>query len=170
MDYENFYEKELRKIFGNDDVFSNTKYISGVCYGELDNDLKVKCQLETSYIAKERDLVEISIINRKEGVVDTHKINFLDVWGAFPVPDNPNFPDGIAPHIWTYDYKTEWYGIAPQKHHYEMLRETIKSYIDIFRDKSLEREQKPSIKKQLTGNKTKATSTPKNPKRTEECL
>ena len=33
MSTNNFLENELRKIFGNDDMFSNTKYISGVCYG-----------------------------------------------------------------------------------------------------------------------------------------
>ena len=48
MSTNNFLENELRKIFGNDDMFSNTKYISGVCYGELDNELKVKCQIDDS--------------------------------------------------------------------------------------------------------------------------
>ena len=48
MSTNNFLENELRKLFGNDDMFSNTNYISGVCYGELDSDLKIKCQIADS--------------------------------------------------------------------------------------------------------------------------
>jgi hypothetical protein len=149
----NFLEDELRKIFGNDDMFSNTKYISGICYGELDNELKVKCQIKDSCVYGNYDVLKLSVINRKEGVVDTHTIQFFDVWGKLPVPGNPNFPDGVAPHIWTYDRKTEWYAAAPKEKHYEIVRENVRNYLDIFRDKSMEHEQKPSIKKQLADNK-----------------
>ena len=81
MTVNNFLENELKKIFGNDDMFSNTKYVSGSCYGELDNDLKVKCRITDSSVYQDYDTVEISIINRKEGVVDAHSIKFVDIWG-----------------------------------------------------------------------------------------
>lgn len=153
MSTNNFLENELRKIFGNDDIFSNTKYISGICYGELDNELKVKCQISDSCVYGNYDVLKISVINRKEGVVDNHKIQFFDVWGKLPVPNNHNFKDGVAPHIWAYEGKTEWYAAAPKEKHYEILRENAKSYLDIFRDKSVELEPKPSIKKQFSNNK-----------------
>ncbi len=152
MSTNNFLENELRKIFGNDDIFSNTKYISGICYGELDNELKVKCKIDDSCVRGNYDVLKISVINRKDGVVDTHTIQFLDVWGRFPVPGNPNFKDGVAPHIWAYQGKPEWYAAAPKEKHYEILRDIVENYLDIFRDKSMEQEQKPSIKKQLSGN------------------
>lgn len=157
MSVNKFLEKELQKIFGTDDIFSNTKYISGVCYGELDNDLKVKCQFDTSFVMGHYDLLQISIINRKEGVIDKHKINFIDVWGKIPFPNNPNFPNGVEPYIWTYNGKTEWYNPAPKERHYEILRDNVKNYLDIFRDKSIELEPKPSIKKQLSDNKNIST-------------
>ena len=156
MSTNNFLENELRKIFGNDDIFSNTKYISGICYGELDNELKVKCQIKDSCVYGNYDVLKISVINRKDGVVDNHTIQFFDVWGRFHVPGNPNFKDGVAPHIWAYEGKPEWYAAAPKEKHYEILRENVKYYLDIFRDKSIEREQKPSIKKQLATNKETA--------------
>lgn len=153
MTVNNFLENELKKIFGNDDMFSNTKYVSGSCYGELDNDLKVKCRITDSSVYQDYDTVEISIINRKEGVVEAHSIKFVDIWGRFPVPNNPNFPDGIVPHIWVYNGKTEWYSPIPKDNQYMMLRKCIRDYLDIFRDNRLEREQKPSIKKQLADKK-----------------
>lgn len=156
MSTNNFLENELRKIFGNDDIFSNTKYISGVCYGELDNELKVKCQIDDSGVSRNYDVLRISVINRKDGVVDKHAIQFFDVWGKLPVPNNHNFKDGVAPHIWVYDGKTEWYAAAPKEKHYEILRDNVKNYLDIFRDKSIEHEQKPSIKKQLAEKKEAA--------------
>ena len=156
MSTNNFLENELRKIFGNDDIFSNTKYISGVCYGELDNELKVKCQIDDSGVSRNYDVLRISVINRKDGVVDKHAIQFFDVWGKLPVPNNHNFKDGVAPHIWVYDGKTEWYAAAPKEKHYEILRDNVTNYLDIFRDKSMEHEQKPSIKKQLAEKKETA--------------
>ena len=84
MSTNNFLENELRKIFGNDDIFSNTKYISGVCYGELDNELKVKCQIDDSVVSRNYDVLRINVINRKDGVVDKHSIRFFDVWAIFP--------------------------------------------------------------------------------------
>ena len=156
MSTNNFLENELRKIFGNDDMFSNTKYISGVCYGELDNELKVKCQIDDSGVSRNYDVLRMTVINRKDGVVDKHAIQFFDVWGRLPVPGNPNFKEGVAPHIWAYDGKTEWYA-APKERHYEILKENVKNYFDIFRDKSIELEPKPSIKKQLSDNKNIST-------------
>ena len=157
MSTNNFLENELRKIFGNDDMLSNTKYISGVCYGELDNELKVKCQIDDSGVSRNYDVLRITVINRKDGVVDKHAIQFFDVWGRLPVPGNPNFKEGVAPHIWAYDGKTEWYAAAPKERHYEILKENVKNYLDIFRDKSIELEPKPSIKKQLSDNKNIST-------------
>ncbi len=157
MSTNNFLENELRKIFGNDDMFSNTKYISGICYGELDSELKVKCKIDDSCVRGNYDVLKISVINRKDGVVDTHTIQFFDVWGKLPVPNNHNFKDGVAPHIWAYEGKPEWYAAAPKEKHYEILRENAKNYLDIFRDKSIELEPKPSIKKQLADNKNSPT-------------
>ena len=38
-----------------------------------------------------------------------------------------------------------------------LLKENVKNYLDIFRDKSIELEPKPSIKKQLSDNKNIST-------------
>lgn len=156
MSTNNFLENELRKVFGKDDILSNTKYISGTCYGELDNDLKIKCVITDSEVYQNYDTILISVINRKDGIVDKHNIKFLDIWGRFSVPNNPNFPEGIAPRIWNDGEKTEWYSPVPKENHYAILKECIKKYLDIFRDKSLDNEQKPSIKKQLTEKKETA--------------
>ena len=39
--------------------------------------------------------------------VDTLTLNFKDLLGMKPVPNNPNFRDGVAPHIWNYNGKVE---------------------------------------------------------------
>ncbi|MDO5576691.1 MAG: hypothetical protein Q4F84_06385, partial [Fibrobacter sp.] len=72
---------ELNKIFGNDAVFDNTRFVGRACYGSLGDDLKASAQFVSLNIQSQYDALKINIINRTEGVVDSVTIRFKELWG-----------------------------------------------------------------------------------------
>ena len=155
-------ENELRRVFGNDLVVKNTKYFGNACYGDIDKDLRLKAQMATSGISSQYTNISLSVIKRTDGIVDTSRIYFEDVLGVKPVA-NPNFKNGIKPHIWICDGKTEWYVYKPTEKDISMLRSAVKDYVGIFKEHDLERTRKPSIRQQIKGEKS-AAAEPKEPK------
>ena len=53
------------------------------------------------------------MLNRTDGVVDKLRLRLKDVLGVKQVPGNPNFRNGVAPHIWEDSGKVEWYAFRP---------------------------------------------------------
>lgn len=146
------FEKELYKIFGDDLILDNTKYIGRNCYGELDNNIRMKASFTTMGTSSHFEALRLQLINRTEGEIDTTVIRFNEIWGKKAV-SNPNFRDGIFPHLWLCDNKLEWYVYQPTPRDFEILRDSVQEYASIFKDFSKEREQKPSIKQQLSDDK-----------------
>lgn len=148
--YATTFEKELKKIFGNDLILNNTKYIGRNCYGELDENIRMKARFITMGISTHYEALRLELINRTEGEIDATVIRFNELWGKKAVPGNPNFRDGISPHLWLSDDKLAWYVYQPTTKDFDILRECVKEYASIFKDFSIEKEKKQSIKKQLS--------------------
>ena len=68
-------------------------------------------------------------------------LKLKDLLGMKPVPGNPYFPNGVAPHIWLDQGKPEWYAFQPTAADYETIRQAAKQYLDVFRDRQQERAQ-----------------------------
>lgn len=130
----NVLEAELRKLFEDGKLIDSPKFMGRVCVGSLGGELRVRAAFITTSTARHYDAVRIKVLNRVDGLVDSITLDLLDVWGKKPVPGNPNFPDGVAPHIWEYNGKYEWYAYAPNAADYRKLREAAKSYLDAFRE------------------------------------
>ena len=79
-----------------------------------------------------------------------------EIWGKKSVPGNPNFRDGVSPHLWLNGDKLGWYAYQPTTKDFDILSESVKEYASIFKDFSMEKEQKQSIKKQLSDKKETA--------------
>ena len=54
----NFYEQQLRNIFGNDD---NIKYIGRACYIGLDSETKVKASFVTGIVANQYNALRMEV-------------------------------------------------------------------------------------------------------------
>ena len=135
------FQKELEKIFGNDAVFDDTHYVGRGCMGSLAPDIRAKAEFITGGVADQYEAIRIKIINRHEGEVDAQTIRFKELWGNKPVPGNPNFRDGVSPHMWMCDNKLEWYAYHPTKEDFDMLRDEISGYTEMFRDMNMEMNQ-----------------------------
>lgn len=85
--------------------------------------------------------IKASIFNRKEGVVDSVLLRFMDVCGKQKV-GNPNFREGVEPHIWADGGKTDWYVFHPSKADYQKLAAGVERYLSVFQD--MEMTQSPS--------------------------
>lgn len=133
------FQKELNKIFGNDSVFDNTRFVGRACYGSLGTDLNASAQFVSLNISSHYDALKINIINRTEGNVDSVTIRLRELWGNKHT-NNPNFREGISPHLWLSDNKLEWYVYTPTKTDFEELRDAVIEYTELFRDQTMEQQ------------------------------
>ena len=95
----NFFEGELRKLFGDGKIISTPSFAGRACLGALGKDLRVRAQFVTTGYAEHYDTLKITVMNRTEGEVDSLMVRFRDVWGRKAIPGNPYLKEGVFPHI-----------------------------------------------------------------------
>ncbi len=128
----NFFEQELRRLFGDGMVIPSPRFAGQACIGTLGNGLKVRAQFVTTTFAEQYDALKITVLNRQDGPVDTLSLKLRDIWGKKTVPDNPRFKNGVSPHIWVYDGKAKWYAYQPTQMDRTQLLEAVRQYLEPF--------------------------------------
>ena len=118
-----FYEQELRKLFADGTVIGSPKFTGRACLGTLGKDLRARVQFVTSGHADHYDVISVTVLNRTDGVVDKLRLRLKDILGVKQVPGNPNFRNGVAPHIWEDSGKAEWYAFRPSAADYSAMRQ-----------------------------------------------
>ena len=126
-----FYEKELRKIV--EPNYPDATYVGRACYVRLNEMNRAKIQFITGGIASHYDVLRLTILNRQEGDVDNLVLRFSDLLGKKMV-SNPNFRDGVMPHIWDDHGKVDWYVYHPTSQDYQKLSGAVNDYLDIFQE------------------------------------
>lgn len=129
----NYFENELQNIIRPQ--YPDATYVGRACYVELDIDTVAKIQFTTGLVANQYNALQITILNRKNGIIDQLQIRFLDLLGTKAV-NNPNFPNGIDPHIWDDQGKAQWYVYHPTAADYQKIGDAVHSYLDVFEDLS----------------------------------
>lgn len=135
----NFFEEELRRLFGDGGTIGAPSFAGRACLGTLNRDLLVKAGFVTTGKAQTYDALRVRVINRDDGEIDRLTLLFRDVWGKKPVPGNPNFPNGVEPRIWIYQEKASWYAWRPGAADRKVLLEQVGRYLDVYRDRTPER-------------------------------
>lgn len=143
----NFFEQELRKLFADGGIIDDPKFVGRACLGSLDGDLRVRAEFITMGIAEHYSALRLTVLNRKEGVVDKSVLRFEDILGKKAVPGNPNFRNGVSPHIWDNCGKAEWYAYRPTPADFEALRQAADDYLDVFRERTPERVMESPVRK-----------------------
>lgn len=128
-----FFEQELRKLFDHDAAFADVKFVGNTCYGRLNDNIRVKINFQTGITADNYDRLKVTLLNRSEGPIDSMVIRFHDLWGNKPT-SNPNFREGVSPHIWDDCGKTGWYVYKPTKTDYRQLSEAVGTYLSVFQE------------------------------------
>ena len=65
--------------------------------------------------------------------VDNLLLRFSDLFGKKMV-NNPNFRNGVEPHIWDDYGKADWYVYHPTRQDYEVLSDAVSDYLEVFQD------------------------------------
>jgi len=136
----NYFEQELRRLFGNDTAISDKRFVGRAFFGRLTDNLRVRVDFVTMGTADHYEALKATIINHNDGQVDALTLRFSDLLGRKAV-SNPNFREGISPYIWKYGDKIEWYVYTPTKADYNQISEAINDYLDVYREPRLEQEQ-----------------------------
>ena len=131
----NFFEGELRKLFGDGQTISDPNFTGKICLGTLGKELRVRAEFVTTGVMDHYDAMKLTVLNRSGGSVDTLLLRFRDIWGRKPVPRNPNFANGVIPHIWTCNGQTEWYAWVPTQADREQLVRQVRQYLEPFRER-----------------------------------
>ena len=133
-----FYERELRKIVGS--RYPDATYVGRACYVRLGEMNQAKIQFVTGMIGSQYNALQLTILNRNEGQVDTLRLRFSDLLGL-KMTANHNFRNGVEPHIWDDSGKVGWYVYHPTRQDYEALSTAVSDYLDVFQDMSQSADQ-----------------------------
>ena len=105
------------------------------CYVRLNDMNRAKIQFVTGMIASQYNALQLTILNRSEGQVDTLRLRFSDLLGT-KMTSHPNFRNGVEPHIWDDYGKVDWYVYHPTRQDYEKLSNAVSDYLEVFQDMS----------------------------------
>jgi hypothetical protein len=144
----NFFENELQKIFGSGSPATDIRFAGRACIGRLGQTTNVKLQFVTMGYAEHYEAVKATVFNRNEGVIDSQVFRFKDILGKKQV-DNPNFRDGVFPHVWINDRsndKADWYVYKPNTADYKAIADTVNSYLEVFLEPGHEKTREKAVK------------------------
>ena len=130
-----FFEQELEKLFGDGEVIQSPQFTGRACVGSISKDLRAHASFITMGMADRYEGLLIKVLNPQQGEIDRAVIRFQDVLGIKPVPNNPNFRNGIFPHIWRDGRDYEWYAYQPSAPDYRKIREAADKFLGAFRDR-----------------------------------
>lgn len=125
----NFFQTELLKIAAGCEHFHNPRCAGKVCIGRLTDDVTVKLFFRTTGIADQYEALQLKLINRHEGEIDTLLIRLIDAWGKVRMHSTG---EQITPHIWDNNDNVRWYGFTPTREQYVALSEEVNVYLSAF--------------------------------------
>ena len=120
--------------------YPDATYVGRACYVRLSDMNRAKIQFVTGSVANQYNALQMTILNRSEGQVDTLRLRFSDLLGT-KVTSNPNFRNGVDPHIWDDYGKVDWYVYHPTRQDYEKLSNAVSDYLEVFQDMSQSADQ-----------------------------
>ena len=129
----NFFEQELRKIVAP--KYPDATYVGRACYVRLSEMNRAKIEFITSIVANQYHALRLTILNRSEGQVDILLLKLSDILGKKQT-NNPNFRDGVSPHIWDDYGKAEWYVYHPNSRDYQLLTDAVSDYLEVFQEQT----------------------------------
>lgn len=127
----NFLRMELKKVLGMTRYSEVATYIGSCGYVRVNEEVRMRLEFSRSSTTT-YDGIVMTMLNRKEGTIDTNAMKFRDIWGRKAV-SNPNFKEGIIPHIWENGEK-EWYVYKPNQKDYQILADEISQYVGLFQE------------------------------------
>lgn len=134
----NFHETTLRKIFDNVDGIENAKYIGRSCFADLGGGKVMKAYFtQVGMTGGKKNALEINIIGKNDGSIDSTSIRFGDVWRQrFSICGNQE-----PPQIWVRDGKDEWFTPSPTTEDYMKLSNAVSEYVGFYSELNMEQNE-----------------------------
>lgn len=133
----NFFEQELRKLFESD--YPNATFVGRKCYIPLGTRTRASIFFAAGEIADHYDRLHIEVIDREQGRIDRPILRFADLLGMKRLSGGRT----LEPHIWIYKNEVMWYTGQPTRQEYQMLREAVSDYIQLYQ--APEHRQSPTM-------------------------
>ena len=124
----NYFEKQMRILFGESELFSEAMCSGKMMIGKIDHDIRVKLEFISTHIANQYNAMKVTVLNRTDGEIDKTVIPFKDIIGL---------KNGYDPYIWDDDNSKGWYGFKPTSDEYDRISNTIHDYMSMFADENL---------------------------------
>lgn len=129
---DNFYESQLKRMFEQSELLSADAVFSGkAMISKIGEDLRAKVEFVTAGVHKNYEGLKTSIINRKEGVVDSHTIMFHEVIGM------KGSSQDIKPHVWEGGGTPEWFVYKPTYSEMKAIGSKVEDYISMYADQEM---------------------------------
>ncbi len=125
----NFYEKQMHSIFGESAMMSaDTVFANRTLLTSIGKDLRAKVDFINTNVADHYNAMKLSIINRTEGVVDSHIFKFSDIIGV---------KNGYEPYIWDDRGDPDWYMYRPTYKDLRDFEAAVEDYIAMYADPNI---------------------------------
>ena len=145
----NFFEQELRKVVSP--KYPDATYVGRACFVLLGEGLRAKLQFVTCGHADHYEALKMTVLTPKGGEVDSLLLRFSDLFGKKPT-SNPNFQNGIIPHIWVDGLNAKWYVYQPTAKDYADMSDAVTSYLGVFQtqEQTVQQDEAPSHPQTMT--------------------
>lgn len=129
----NFYEREMRMMFGDSDIIQNPHFVGRTMIGKLGEDLRIKMEFIATEVHQRYDAILATVINRTGGAVDKQTFRFSDIIGKQRTRAN----DLVCPHMCQYGNEPEWRPVisASQK---AQIADSVLTYVEMYQDQTME--------------------------------
>ena len=129
----NFFTSELKKIADHCDFIDDMRLAGRVCMFRLSDEVTGRLEFSTDGMADIYSALQISLFNRKEGLIDSLLIPIVDMIGVKHMCGDikPGKPDMTAPYICRYG-KIGWHGFEPSDEDYSLMAQETDNYLEMF--------------------------------------
>ena len=123
----NFFEQQMRQMFGSTDMIKDAKFVGKTMLGKLDDDLRVKLEFIPTEISNQFNAIRATFINRTDGVIDKQTFRFADIIGMYRHKSGSL----MEPHMWSYQNDPSWYTpiTLEQK---AKIADTVLDYVSLY--------------------------------------
>jgi len=130
MEYINFFEEEMRKMFDHRPVvFRDRVYADKTMLAKLGHEdhLLAKVQFISTDVRGQYDALQLTIINRAEGVVDKQNFEFNNIVGPYLRAGKTP----VSQHIWEHSYSASWFTPFTDEDR-QMVANAVTNYAKMF--------------------------------------
>ena len=129
----NFFTQELKKIADRCDFIDDMRFAGRTCMFRLSDDITGRLEFSTNGTADVYSTLQISLFNRKEGLIDSLKIPIVDMIGVKHMRGDtkPRKTDMTSPYIWGCG-NIGWHGFDPTGEDYSLMAQETDNYLEMF--------------------------------------